>query len=256
MTAAERPRDRRGEQRLVWLRRTAVGSFPVVVVIMAIVLWFDRPTYLRLLREDGVAEWLTFAFLLAAAAGAANIALRQHRGLAGRDWFFLGFAAVCLLGALEEISWGQRIFGFASPEFFLEHSSQSEINAHNVAQKWTGLKTKHVTGVVFFLYGAVLPLALRFKRIELLMHRLAIAIPQKRLVAGFAIAALMMFDKPTRAEEEIGEMLFSLALLFFVALTSAERPLQAAQAATARRTVPRTSRAQRAAYPRPRPAAK
>ena len=224
MTATERPRDRRDEQRLVWLRRTAVGSFPVVVAIMAIVLWFDRPTYLRLLREDGVAEWLTFAFLLAAAAGAANIALRQHRGLAGRDWFFLGFAAVCLLGALEEISWGQRIFGFASPEFFLEHSSQGETNVHNVAQRWTGLKTKHVTGIVLFLYGAALPLAVRFKRIDLLIHKLRIAVPPGWLVPGFAIAALMMFDKPTRAEEEIGEMLFSLALLFFVALISYERP--------------------------------
>ena len=50
MTAAEQPRDRRDEKRLVWLRRTAVGSFPVVVVIMAIVLWFDRPTYLRPFR--------------------------------------------------------------------------------------------------------------------------------------------------------------------------------------------------------------
>ena len=36
-----------------------------------------------------------------------------------------------LIFALEEISWGQRIFGIESPEFFLGHNYQQETNIHN-----------------------------------------------------------------------------------------------------------------------------
>ena len=34
--------------------------------------------------------------------------------------------------AIEEISWGQRIFGFENPEFMKAHNVQQEINIHNL----------------------------------------------------------------------------------------------------------------------------
>jgi hypothetical protein len=34
---------------------------------------------------------------------------------------------------MEELSWGQRIIGFASPEYFRARNSQSELNFHNLA---------------------------------------------------------------------------------------------------------------------------
>ena len=33
---------------------------------------------------------------------------------------------------MEEISWGQRIFGIESPEWFLKHNRQVETNVHNL----------------------------------------------------------------------------------------------------------------------------
>jgi hypothetical protein len=41
-------------------------------------------------------------------------------------------AAVLLLVALEEISWGQRIFNIASPAYFEQHNVQGEITFHNL----------------------------------------------------------------------------------------------------------------------------
>lgn len=46
------------------------------------------------------------------------------------------FSIIVLSGILllifgEEISWGQRIFGWESSGFFIEHNYQNEINAHN-----------------------------------------------------------------------------------------------------------------------------
>ncbi|MCL2451890.1 hypothetical protein FWD20_03435 [Candidatus Saccharibacteria bacterium] len=40
---------------------------------------------------------------------------------------------ILILMAGEEISWGQRIFGWSTPEFFLENNSQRETNFHNLA---------------------------------------------------------------------------------------------------------------------------
>ena len=37
-----------------------------------------------------------------------------------------------LLGSAEEISWGQRIFDFATPRIFVDHNIQQEVNLHNV----------------------------------------------------------------------------------------------------------------------------
>ena len=33
---------------------------------------------------------------------------------------------------MEEISWGQRIIGFSTPEFFKLHNLQGEANLHNL----------------------------------------------------------------------------------------------------------------------------
>ena len=42
-----------------------------------------------------------------------------------------GMAMVFVAG--EEISWGQRIFGFATPDFLLPWNQQGEFNAHNIS---------------------------------------------------------------------------------------------------------------------------
>ena len=60
--------------------------------------------------EDGVSEWWSVATYLAA-AGMAGATARLLHGLGHRYlfWIQLLLAAVFLLGALEEVSWGQRV---------------------------------------------------------------------------------------------------------------------------------------------------
>jgi hypothetical protein len=43
---------------------------------------------------------------------------------------------VLLLMAGEEISWGQRVLHWSTPEFFLDNNSQRETNFHNLATQW------------------------------------------------------------------------------------------------------------------------
>jgi hypothetical protein len=95
----------------------------------------DRPLSDRLLEEDGVNEWL------------GTIALFAGSGLALSAWFatrndpdyrgvkrllLLALALVLFFGAGEEISWGQRIFGWGTPSGVAKANLQGETNLHNL----------------------------------------------------------------------------------------------------------------------------
>ncbi len=88
------------------------------------------------IREDGLAEWWTAALLALASGWSAGVAAGQPDARARRTWLVI--AALMLFGALEEVSWGQRIFGWESPAWFLEHNAQRETNVHNL--RFFGLK--------------------------------------------------------------------------------------------------------------------
>jgi hypothetical protein len=89
--------------------------------------------WVRFLREDGPVEGPQPVMLWIASAAALGGALRLMRrrestlalvyALLGLFFFFVGG---------EEMSWGQRIFGVASPEFFQENNRQGEISVHNL----------------------------------------------------------------------------------------------------------------------------
>ena len=46
---------------------------------------------------------------------------------------YLGLALLFFFGAGEEISWGQRIFGFETPESLAQVNKQDELNLHNLS---------------------------------------------------------------------------------------------------------------------------
>ncbi len=83
--------------------------------------------------EDGVSEWWSVATFLAAAV----FAVLAGRGLiqtghARIGWLHVTLAVVFIVAALEEISWGQRIFGWSTPETLAEINEQGETTLHNV----------------------------------------------------------------------------------------------------------------------------
>ena len=116
---------------------------------------------------------------------------------------------------MEEISWGQRIFGIESNEFFKTYNDQQETNLHNTFQGVAGIKTKHIALLVLFIYGVVLPLAVQrsWLKLDWLLQKRFI-IPPPYLVLPFLIATAFMFDLPSGMEEEIGEFFYSLCFVF------------------------------------------
>ena len=197
-----------------------VGPFlvPILAVAAIATLIFDRPLYLVLTDEDNILEWATVVFLLSSGILSIAIGLRLFQAAGKNRWFFITFGACCILSSLEEISWGQRILGLESTDFFLENSDQKEINAHNVIQKRFNVETKHIAGVTLFIYGVLLPYFMRDFRVRTMVEKVGLVVPPLTLAASFFIAALMTIDWPTGSEEELAELFFSLCFLVFIGL--------------------------------------
>jgi hypothetical protein len=75
---------------------------------------------------------------------------------------YLLFAVGALFAGLEEISYGQHLFGWASPRWFVEQNAQHETNLHNLFADKPGQALRNGALVAVTLGGLLLPLAARW----------------------------------------------------------------------------------------------
>lgn len=114
----------------------------------------------------------------------------------------------------EEISWGQRIIGFESPEYFRENNDQSEFTMHNLVigdVKLDELLFGPALSVVILTYLIVLPV-LWHKADWVRRITRAMVIPVPRLHhAGFALAVTLIIPLLTYSRRwEVYECIFAL----------------------------------------------
>ncbi len=124
-------------------------------------------SYAALGAEDGWMENLTAVWFLLAGLLLFAAALFERHFFRSSVYVLGGIAMVFVAG--EEISWGQRIFGFATPDFLLGLNEQSEFNVHNIDLQltsiivlWGALMLCTITGAAFLcrketLFGIPLP---------------------------------------------------------------------------------------------------
>jgi hypothetical protein len=91
-----------------------------------------RGTYRELIREDGPVEAASALWWLLAAAITLGALLLPVVRRARSVLAYGVLAAFFVVSGGEEISWGQRIFGFAGPEAVVELNKQHETNLHNI----------------------------------------------------------------------------------------------------------------------------
>jgi hypothetical protein len=128
-----------------------------LVAVVALVLTVPHPRlYHFLIEEDQVIEWAQFAAILAAAGVFAVAARRtQQAGRRGLTVLFLLVAVGAFVVAGEEISWGQRVLGLATPPPLAEVNHQGETNIHNI----NGVQRVFNIGELLVgLYGFAVPL--------------------------------------------------------------------------------------------------
>jgi len=143
-----------------------------------------KDAYKWFTQEDGFAE--SMQVLLYAAALVISLLLTRRlwtsgeRGLGGL-YLLLSVGFFFLIG--EEVNWGQRIFGWVTPETWGDTNKQEETNLHNIygvgdTFKWVQM----LVGA----YGAFLPLlVLRAKALARYRHKLAFLVPPLSLTHYF-----------------------------------------------------------------------
>ena len=190
-----------------------LGVFVLIVASYAFMAISYPLAYIWATYEDLVGEWAQTYFFLAAAILSMLVALQRthHR------WFFVILAITCTYVVLEEISWGQRIFGFYTPEFLKSRNLQGEANLHNLltGPHKTLLKDLISFGVALGLvgYGLLYPLTRSLNwRPALWLDRIGIAAPPLVLWPFFTLAAVFELKPLSFNEAEIAELLVATAL--------------------------------------------
>ena len=171
--------------------------------------------------EDGPLEWGTVACLLATAVVLMRRAMflrRKNRG--GAALACGGYALLFVFAAGEEISWGQRLFGWEPGDFFLEKNAQQETNLHNLVLGDVAL-VKTVFGPVLTLailfYLLALPMIYeRSNRVQRLATRLAIPLADRRHMILALVATLVIAVVHLPLKWESYECVFSLLILSIV----------------------------------------
>ena len=112
-----------------------VFFLPIVLTILFIVLRISigLDAWKKTNTEGGFIEYGTsLAFLLAAifAFPIGKFFLANRNKFLGYLYYLISFGF--FLVGMEEISWGQKLIGFESSEFFKNYNSQEEITIHNL----------------------------------------------------------------------------------------------------------------------------
>lgn len=147
--------------------------------------------------EDGLLEWLTVLALGAVAVVLANRLWNYRRSFNWRQRSVLAALVVLAgFGAGEEISWGQRLLGIETSEFFLDHNRQQEINLHNLVVGNVSVnKDIFSKGIllIFLVYlGVIKPLYHRSDRVAHLVDNWAIPIPKRYQYLGYVLVIVLV----------------------------------------------------------------
>ncbi len=114
--------------------RTALFLLPLPLFAFLVWLKFSHsPIYWQIIQEDHILENQQFAFYLL--AGLIAIPAARHFLKAGyklHGILYSGLALMLVVVAMDEISWGQRIFNIETPEVIAERNVQDEITIHNL----------------------------------------------------------------------------------------------------------------------------
>lgn len=150
--------------------------------------------------EDGVIEYLSFiSFFIASIF--FFLTFRRNRFA-----FVFFLSLIMFIASGEELSWGQRIIGFDSPEYMQENNVQNEVNFHNLelfnvhnfdGTKKNGLARLFEIEFLFKLfclvYFSVLPLLIIvFPKLSRLFTKLNIPIPPLFFIYVFPINWIIM----------------------------------------------------------------
>lgn len=171
--------------------------FPIVSLAAFLLseLILSDPQLSFLVGENGPVEYLQVFVLI----GAIVLAVRGFKAALNHPQIW--FRIICGLGALgciyiagEEVSWGQQIFKWATPESWLAVNDQQETNLHNTTS-WLDQKPRLIIEIGVIVGGLILPLTNKVNNALLPPWLKDIAPPSKMSVLAGCFLFVKIFDK-------------------------------------------------------------
>ena len=221
------------------MKKKISGFLITDIIVLGIIVWFIAyakikameggfEAFLYVVREDGWVEYLTALFLILCAILLGINAVKALKRADKKQVLFYTLASlVFIFGCGEEISWGQRIFGIQSGEYFMANNYQGETNLHNLKIDGVDLNILIFSKLMFVAlvsYFVLLPLlAWKTKSIRKLVVDFGVPIPRLHhimmfFVTNIAVLTLIQMKK----ESELHELALT-GVLFLIFLNPAKR---------------------------------
>ncbi|MGZ3787527.1 MAG: hypothetical protein ACXVLQ_03340 [Bacteriovorax sp.] len=172
--------------------------YPILVIFLFLAIYIARTNLFyfesAMVAEDGFFQWMIFYTLLFASVMCfyrASI-LKPFRGSVFASCLVIS-GILFLAFAMDEISWGQRIFGFHSTPFFQSHNSKMQMNIHHLV-----INGFHLNNLIFTvaikilatLYFLVLPFFYtKLEKIKAFVNRFAIPLPRYTQTGAYLVLA-------------------------------------------------------------------
>ena len=191
-----------------------------IAIVAGIFLFYtDVTRFEQYVKEDGIAEWLTVAGLILGSIVCFSRFVKLFRKKSA--WFLLvtfGLGLFLFFAAGEEISWGQRILGITTPEYFQQHNAQQETNLHNLVVSGVKLNKLIFSILLVGLLAAfllIVPLLYqKIRSVRKFLDNFAVPVPQLYQVLAFIIifilTTLIRHGKNAELLECCGALLFFL----------------------------------------------
>ena len=224
-----------GEEKNLVLRPLLWLWIPVLVFVIQIIteLTVSQRKYTRLYTENGPIELIQAYVLFIAAAIAVRWLIRERKS---RDLFMKGWISLALMGCVyvggEEISWGQHVFHWMTPEEWAAINDQAETNLHNTSA-WLDQKPRLILEIGVVVGGLIIPAVVKLKSLAWFPSRMRQIIPPAKLsvVAGAFVLVKIMdtIGEAThwvmiKRASEVGEFyMYYFVLLYLYWLTNAVR---------------------------------
>lgn len=206
-----------------------------LVVTFALKAW-DEAAFVWWIRDElGPGENLTAGLFFASVVLAIMIGRTLRRdGIKAFGAAFYVLAGAAFFVGGEEMSWGQHIFRWATPEWVGAVNKQNETNLHNMAERVLDQKPRAIVSLIILLFGAVVPFLLRsgrlqrlngfplfvwlLPRVTLAPAALSVFLPRMldRATVLFGAVPPFPFDLTTRHHQELQELMISIALFIYL----------------------------------------
>jgi len=188
----------------------ALGGLVLVVLLQV----FDPVNYARFTAEDWVFEYAgAVAFLLAGALMWLSLGKAPGKLYCA---LVLGMGAAFFFAGFEEISWGQRILGFSTPELLLGINAQREFTIHNLALLPRINKNAAIAHCVLCWIGAAwLAVLIAPHWVERWRRRGVPILPMALAPLFLLFCFFILVKTPVIKRDEVGECTLGVAAAIF-----------------------------------------